>query len=573
MDAQNLTISTSAVASRSNGLSVVSIPIPGFLISFVGSLWFYFRLIVTKVPGGTYALNYMNKIIRDDPYRAAIEFSLILYGIYYYLSKPQQKRSLGGQSKLSMLSKQEIDNLIEEWEPEPLVEPIAANTCEWRLEKIPEIQDGGARNYITIKRGTGENTETFTNVFNLVSNNFLKLSETDDVKEIAKQTIKRYGVGACGPAGFYGNQDVHYNLEYMLASFFGTEGAALYGQDFCVAPSVIPAFTKRGDIIVADDQVSISLQNALQLSRSTVYYFQHNNMDSLDELLTNLNDIERREKPPAIPRKFIVTEGLFHNLGDIAPLPRLVELKRKHKFRLFVDETFSLGVLGKTGRGLAEHFNMDRSEAIDITVGSMATALGSSGGFALGDQIMTNHQRIGSHAYTFSASLPAYTITVAARTLQILDRDNSRVTQLHKLSAAMHDFFLNGNGNDILPFIVVSSTRDSPVLHLHLGDSYRKRKFGYTRDELFQRITELQKKRTTDKFLAPYEAEEKFLQSIVDDILTRHNILISRNTFVLKQETLPIVPSLKISCNADMTESELLEACSKIRESLVRLCA
>ena len=571
MDAQNLTISTSAVASRSNGLSVVSIPIPGFLISFVGSLWFYFRLIVTKVPGGTYALNYMNKIIRDDPYRAAIEFSLILYGIYYYLSKPQQKRSLGGQSKLSMLSKQEIDNLIEEWEPEPLVEPIAANTCEWRLEKIPEIQDGGARNYITIKRGTGENTETFTNVFNLVSNNFLKLSETDDVKEIAKQTIKRYGVGACGPAGFYGNQDVHYNLEYMLASFFGTEGAALYGQDFCVAPSVIPAFTKRGDIIVADDQVSISLQNALQLSRSTVYYFQHNNMDSLDELLTNLNDIERREKPPAIPRKFIVTEGLFHNLGDIAPLPRLVELKRKHKFRLFVDETFSLGVLGKTGRGLAEHFNMDRSEAIDITVGSMATALGSSGGFALGDQIMTNHQRIGSHAYTFSASLPAYTITVAARTLQILDRDNSRVTQLHKLSAAMHDFFLNGN--NISPFIVVSSTRDSPVLHLHLGDSYRKRKFGYTRDELFQRITELQKKRTTDKFLAPYEAEEKFLQSIVDDILTRHNILISRNTFVLKQETLPIVPSLKISCNADMTESELLEACSKIRESLVRLCA
>ena len=155
----------------------------------------------------------------------------------------------------------------------------------------------------------------------------------------------------------------------------------LYGQDFCVASSVLPAFTKRGDVIVADDQVSLALQNALQLSRSTVYYFEHNNMESLENLLAELTDLEKKDKPPAIPRKFIVTEGLFENSGDIAPLPELVKLKEKYKFRLFVDENLSIGVLGATGRGLAEHYGMNRATAIDITIGSLATAIGSSGGF------------------------------------------------------------------------------------------------------------------------------------------------------------------------------------------------
>lgn len=547
-----------------------AIPIPAFMISSSASAWFYCNQLLNRVPGGHNVINYIEKSTQDDPYRSAIEISLILYGIYYYLSKPQQKKGL--QSNRPNLSKQEIDNLIDEWEPESIVSP-PTNDYEtsrkyWKLTKIPVIENQGIRKYINFTRNNKQ--ETFEHVFNLASNNFLTLTETPEVITVAKQTIKEYGVGACGPAGFYGNQDVHYNVEYDLAEFFGTEGCCLYGQDFCVAPSVIPAFTKRGDVIVADDQVSISVQNALQLSRSTVYYFQHNDMESLDELLAQLNETERKEKLPGIPRKFIVTEGLFHNSGDLAPLPELVNLKNKHKYRLFVDETFSLGVLGKTGRGLAEHFNMDRATSIDITVGSMATAFGSSGGFVLGDTFMTNHQHIGSNAYCFSASLPAYTTTIVSKSLEIMDKDNSMVANLQKLSRSMFYFFTSRvKFNDIF---TIKSSEFSPILHLELTEKFRLKKFGYTRDQLFAELSSLQKRKVTDVFIEPYENEEIFLQQIVDDILINHNVLITRHTMVIKQETLPIVPSLRISCTAAMTEDELLTACENISDSITSIC-
>jgi len=547
-----------------------AIPIPSAMISTSSAAWFYLQQGLVRLPGGHHVISYIEKATQDDPYRTAVEASLILYGIYYYLSKPQQKKGL--QSNRPNLTKHEIDALIDEWEPEPIVVPPVNDkeTAEryWRLAKIPIVENHGMTKYIDFTRD--DKKESFENVLNLASNNFLALSETPEVLEVARQTIRDYGVGACGPAGFYRNQDVHYNLEYTLAEFFGTVACCLYGQDFAVSSSVLPAFTKRGDVIVADDQVSLADQNALQLSRSTVYYFQHNNMESLEELLEQLNESEKKEKLPAIPRKFIVTEGIFHNSGDIAPLPELVELKRKYKYRLFVDETMSLGVLGATGRGLPEHYNMDRSTSIDITVGSMATAFGSSGGFVLGDTFMSEYQHIGSNAYCFSASLPAYATTVVDKTLQIMDNNNSTVQTLQKLSRTMFYFF--NSRVQLNEFFTLTSSEFSPVVHLELKESIRNSKFHYSRDSLFTELLSLQKRKISDVFIEPFEKEEMFLQDIVDAILVNHNILISRHTIVLKQETLPIVPSLRISCTAAMTEEELLNACENIVTTIVGLC-
>ncbi|CCF57833.1 hypothetical protein KAFR_0D01860 [Kazachstania africana CBS 2517] len=543
-----------------------SIPIPEFVVTSFSYTLYFLHLVLNRVPGGHYVTSYLSKSTHDDPYRTAVEIGLILYGIYYYLSKPQQRKGL--QSNRPNLTPAEIDNLIDEWEPEPITD--AAETRDfWRLAKIPVVIGSGANNYINFTRDNDK--ERFENVFNLTSMNFLQLSKKDEVVQVAKQTIKNYGVGACGPAGFYGNQDVHNNLEYNLAKFFNTEGAVLYGQDFCVSPSVIPAFTKRGDVIIADNQVSLSLQNALQLSRSTVYYFEHNDMEHLDAMLTEINESEKRENLPAIPRKFIVTEGIFHNSGDIAPLPDLVRLKLKHKFRLFVDETLSLGVLGKTGRGLTEHFNMDRASSVDITVGSMAVALGSSGGFALGDKVMSNHQHIGSNAYCFSACLPAYTTTAVSKVLEIMDNDNSAVSKLQRLSKLLFDKF---NKNEkIKNFFEIISDENSPILHLKLNDQFRSNVFGYTQELLYDTMVQLQKKSVTNKYFEPSEMEEKFLQDIVDDTLKTWNVLITRNIIIAKHETLPIVPSLKICCNSEMTEEELTKACDNIVESMVSLCS
>lgn len=540
-----------------------SIPIPTVLVKVFSYLWFYIHKWFLQIPGAPYVISYIRKSHQDDPYRTAFEFALIVYGVVYFLNKPKKK----GAASLPQLSERDVDSLIDEWEPEPLVHHEPRQ--KWRLDKIPVIQGSGIENYVNITRGEGK--ESYSNVFNCASNNFLQLSENPSVLNEVKKTIKNYGVGACGPAGFYGNQDVHNTLEYDLARFFGTENTVLYGQDFCVAASVLPAFTKRGDVLVADDGVSISLQNALQLARSTVYYFRHNDMDSLESLLRELNEREERDRSPALPRRFIVTEGLFHNSGDIAPLPQLVRLKSKYKYRLFIDETYSLGVLGSTGRGLTEHFNMNRDKVVDITLGSMATALGSSGAFVLGDNVMSHHQRIGSAAYCFSASLPPYTTRAVSKVLELMDEDSTQVARLQSLSRTLHNFF--ANDDELRKFIEVFSSEHSSVLHLRLTPEFRRSKFDSSEEQIFDRLRSLQNKCVTDKYIEEYEKEEEFLQLIVDITLQQSNVLITRNTIAIKHETLPITPSLKICCNASMSEQELLDACHAVKQATLQCCA
>ncbi|GCE97653.1 serine palmitoyltransferase component [Zygosaccharomyces mellis] len=542
-----------------------SIPIPGFIVTTFSYIWYYLNLVLLQIPGGDFLIHYVRKSHQDDPYRTFVEIVLILYGIYYYLSKPQQKKGL--QSNRPNLSSQEVDDLIEDWQPEPIVDPSVMELQRWRLDSIPVIDGTGVNKRVTIF----QNGRRHENVLNLSSNNFLHLSQTPRVLNVAKSVIQNYGVGACGPAGFYGNQDVHYNLEYRLADFFGTESAVLYGQDFCTSASVIPAFTKRGDLLVADEKVSLGVQNALQLSRSTVYYYEHNNMESLEAILSELVESEKKENLPAISRKFIVTEGIFQNTGDIPPLPQLVELKNRYKFRLFVDETLSLGVLGKTGRGLTEYYGLAREDSIDITVGSMAHAFGSSGAFVLGDAVMSHHQRIGSYAYCFSASLPPYTARCVDEVLRILGEDHSSVNQLQKFSKLLYNEF--SGDSTLSKYVEITSCPFSPILHLRLTPELRYRKFGYSAEDLFCEMMHQQKRVTTTRYIEPYEQEERFLQEIVNRLLLESGILITRNTIVIRQESLPFLPSLKICVNSGLQENEILESCRSIKKVLIKSCS
>ncbi|SCU98672.1 LAMI_0F15808g1_1 [Lachancea mirantina] len=547
-----------------------SIPVPAGLVQTSAYAWFYLRTLFEKVPGTRYIVSYVKKSHQDDPYRTMVEIVLIIYGIVYFLGKPRKK---GVVVPGSGLSAREVEALLEEWEPEPLVERVPDDQ-KWRLNALPRVVGGGIVNQVRLARGATGNTSDENGAdhvtFNCASHNALQLTQHPEVVAVAEETIRRYGVGACGPAGFYGNQDVHSRLEYDMARFFGTESAVLYGQDFCVAPSVVPAFTKRGDVIVADDQVNVSLQNALQLSRSTVYYFKHNDMDSLEELLIHLQERELQENLPALPRKFIVTEGLFHRLGDIAPLPDLVRLKNKYRYRLFVDETFSIGVLGATGRGVTEHFNMARSSSIDITTGSLATAMGSSGGFVLGDDIMSKHQRIGSFAYCYSASLPSYTVAAVSKVIELLENGNDAVAKLHALSDKLHVFFSQDKA--LSKYIQVTSDPASYILHFRLTPEFRLQKFNSSEEQIFQERAILQKKGISEKHVEAYELEDRFLQCIVDTALHDSNVYICRSTYIYKHETLPIVPSIKICCNATMSEKELLDACNAVKQAVLKNC-
>ena len=160
-------------------------------------------------------------------------------------------------------------------------------------------------------------------VTNLGSLNFYNFSSNENLKERAIQTLRTYGVGPCGPPGFYGTQDVHMKVEADIAAFLGTQACIIYAQAFSTISSVIPAFSKRGDIIVADKGVNYAIRKGIQISRSHVRWFEHNDMEDLQRVLAKVTK-EQAKKP--LTRRFIITEGLFENSGELIDLPKIVSL-------------------------------------------------------------------------------------------------------------------------------------------------------------------------------------------------------------------------------------------------------
>lgn len=156
---------------------------------------------------------------------------------------------------------------------------------------------------------------------NLASYNYYNFVANEYLKEKAIQTLRTYGVGPCGPPGFYGTQDVHMRTEADVASFLGTPACIIYAQAFSTISSVIPAFSKRGDIIVADKGVNFAIRKGIQISRSLVRWYEHNDMEDLERVLAKITK-EQAKKP--LTRRFIITEGLFENGGDIVNLPKIV---------------------------------------------------------------------------------------------------------------------------------------------------------------------------------------------------------------------------------------------------------
>ena len=327
------------------------------------------------IPGGSIILRYIKSSYQNDPIRSLLEFCLVLFALSYFLSSKKKEN----KSELVRFSRKEIDELCDEWEPAPLVNEVT-ELENWELKSVPEIigQNGA---HVKLNNKTA---------VNLASQDFLNLNENDRIKESARVEIRSAGVGACGPPNFYGTQDVHVRLEEDLARYLDSEQAIIYGQDFVTAGSVIPAFLKRGDLCVVDSGVNIALQKALIVSRADIEWYDHNDVDHLEQILSQLKPVLDRQKP--IRRRFIITEGLFANSGDIANLPRIVELKNKYKYRLFLDESLSIGVLGGTGKGLPEHYGVSRDE-ISITIGSMANSFASSGGFCVGVNPMVQDRK------------------------------------------------------------------------------------------------------------------------------------------------------------------------------------
>lgn len=213
----------------------------------------------------------------------------------------------------------------------------------------------------------------------------------------------------------------------------------MFSSGYATISSAIPAFAKRGDLLICDKGISHALQTGVLLSRSNTFWFKHNDVEDLERVLIEVEKHQiakhmNMDRPPV--RKFLVLEGLYPNYGDIAvrrcscvllllltpcseqPLARFLELRKRHCFRVILDDSFGMGVLGTTGRGTFEHQGLDAS-AIDILTGSMANALGSVGGYCAGKREMVYHQRLNAAGYVFSASSPPYLLVATSAAMNM----------------------------------------------------------------------------------------------------------------------------------------------------------
>lgn len=217
-------------------------------------------------------------------------------------------------------------------------------------------------------------------------------------------------------------------------------------------------------VIFSDEAVNFAIQKGLDASRSRVKYFKHNDVQHLEELLELVEQEEAKNpKLAKTTRKFLIVEGIYFNTGQIVALAPIINLKERFKFRLFMDESVSLGVLGKTGKGVCELFQIDVSE-IDLIMATLENALGSIGGFCVGTSYVVEHQTLAGLGYCFSASLPPMLASGAFKALELIENNPGWIKRLGEKCQFAHQAFGS------LPGLVLQGDPLSPIKHLRLID-------------------------------------------------------------------------------------------------------
>lgn len=402
-----------------------------------------------QIPGSAIVLRYIRSSYQNDPIRSLFELFLVIFAVRYLLAPTYSTK----KNKHVPLTEQEIEELVEDWTPEPLASDETDFEKTENERRVVIVGPSAPRTRLA-------NGKT---VINLASYNHYNFANNAELTQKAINTVRTYGVGPCSPPGFYGTQDVHMKSEADIASHVGMPAAIIYAQSFSTISSVIPAFSKRGDIIVADKAVNYPIRKGLQISRSTVRWYEHNDMEDLERVLQRVVK-EGHGKP--LTRRFIVTEGFFENVGDMVDLPRVVEMKMKYKFRILLDETWSYGVLGRTGRGVTEHQNVDPTQ-VDMIVGGLAGALSSGGGFCASTEEIVEHQRLSAAAYTFSAALPALLATTASETVTILQEKPQIIQTLRENIRAMWTQL-----DPRSEWVRCTSAAENPIMVLSLKEQY-----------------------------------------------------------------------------------------------------
>ncbi len=251
------------------------------------------------------------------------------------------------------------------------------------------------------------------------SNAYTGLTGDQRVIDAGCEAMKKYGSGCAGSRFLNGTLDIHVQLEKELAEFVGKDEALCFATGFTVNSGVISQLVDRNDYVICDDRDHASIVDGRRLSFATQLKFKHNDMEDLEKQLQKCD-------PDRV--KLIVVDGVFSMEGDLCKLPEIVELKKKYNATIMVDEAHGIGVFGRQGRGVCDHFGLTKD--VDLIMGTFSKSLASIGGFIAADSSIINWLRHTVRTYIFSASCTPAATAAAREALHIIQQEPERLEAL-----------------------------------------------------------------------------------------------------------------------------------------------
>ncbi|KAJ5574977.1 Pyridoxal phosphate-dependent transferase major region subdomain 2 [Penicillium hetheringtonii] len=230
-------------------------------------------------------------------------------------------------------------------------------------------------------------TGTTTDTLNLSSYNYLGFAQSEGpCADVAEEAVRKYGIATPSTRAETGTQDLHIEVEELIARFVGKEASMVFSMGFGTNANVFPALVGKGDLLISDELNHASIRFGARLSGASIAMFKHNDMRDLELKLRST------PHPPSWKKILVVVEGLYSMEGSMCNLPGLVALKHRYKFNLFVDEAHSIGAIGPQGRGVCDYFSIDTSE-VDILMGTLTKSFGANGGYIAADRAMIEKLR------------------------------------------------------------------------------------------------------------------------------------------------------------------------------------
>jgi 8-amino-7-oxononanoate synthase len=296
-------------------------------------------------------------------------------------------------------------------------------------------------------------------VVTISSNNYLGLAKDPRVIAAGRDAIEKFGIGCTGSRFLNGTLSLHRTLEKNISSFLGREDSIVMSTGFQANQGTISCLLGRQDVAFSDRENHASIYEGCALAPGKTVRYRHNDMDHLEHLL---------QKHSQAKGKLIITDSVFSMSGDIANLPEIVKIAKNHRASLLVDEAHGMGVLGDSGRGACEYFDVEKD--VDIYVGTFSKSLGSIGGFVSTKKHIAEYIRHKAAAFIFTAALPPASVAGVLEGLDILANDSKRRKRLHENTAFIKRAFFELGiqvNNNLVPIVPIQIGDEALTLYMN----------------------------------------------------------------------------------------------------------